>query len=71
MNTMNVFLSNPGSVAAMVATLTQDEKFVFVQYLNLYTSLQQNNNQQYQEMLNNIMMTSLAGGSQLIVFELK
>lgn len=71
MNTMNVFIANPSDVSAMVATLNQDERFVFIQYLNLYTSLQQNNNQQYQEMLNNIMMTSLAGGSQLIVFELK
>jgi hypothetical protein len=54
----------------MVATLTQDERFVFIQYLNLYSVLQQKNTQQYQEMINNIMMTSLAGGSQLIVFEL-
>jgi len=69
-NTMNVYISNPNNVWAMVATLTQDERFVFIQYLNLYSVLQQKNTQQYQEMINNIMMTSLAGGSQLIVFEL-
>lgn len=70
-NTMNVFLSNPSNVSAMVATLNQDERFVLIQYINLYSVLKQNNMQQYQEMLNNILMTSLAGGSQLIVFELK
>jgi len=70
-NTMNVFLSDPNNVSVMVETLTQDERFVLIQYLNLYTTLQQNNIQQYQEMLNNILMTSLAGGSQLIVFELR
>jgi len=59
-NTINVFLSNPQSAPAMVESLTQDERFVLVQYLNLYQSLQQNNMQQYQEILNNIMMTSLA-----------
>ncbi|HKL44189.1 MAG TPA: hypothetical protein VJ892_02845, partial [Candidatus Absconditabacterales bacterium] len=70
-NTINVFLSNPQSAPAMVESLTQDERFVLVQYLNLYQSLQQNNMQQYQEILNNIMMTSLAGSSQLIIFELE
>ncbi len=70
-NTINVFLSNPQSAPAMVESLTQDERFVLVQYLNLYQSLQQNNMQQYQEILNNIMMTSLAWSSQLIIFELE
>jgi len=70
-NTVNVFLSNPESAPAMVESLTQDERFVLVQYLNLYQSLQQNNTQQYQEILNSIMMTSLAGSSQLIIFELR
>ncbi len=70
-NTINVFLSNPQNVSTMVATLTQDERFVLIQYINLYSVLKQNNMQQYQEMLNNIMMTSLAGGSQLIIFELR
>ena len=71
LNTMNVFLSNPQSVSAMVNTLNQDERFVLVQYINLYSVLKQNNTQQYQEMINNIMMNSLAGGSQLIILELK
>ena len=70
-NTMNVFLSNPESVSVMVSTLTQDERFVLIQYINLYSSLRQNNIQQYQEMINNIMMASLAGGSQLIIVELR
>jgi len=70
-NTMNVFLSNPENVSAMVASLTQDERFVLIQYINLYSVLKQNNIQQYQEMINNIMMNSLAGGSQLIVVELR
>jgi len=51
--------------------LTQDERFVLIQYINLYSSLRQNNIQQYQEMINNIMMASLAGGSQLIIVELR
>lgn len=70
-NTMNVFLSNPESVSVMVSTLTQNERFVLIQYINLYSSLRQNNIQQYQEMINNIMMASLAGGSQLIIVELR
>ncbi|OQB41920.1 MAG: hypothetical protein BWY04_00533 [candidate division CPR1 bacterium ADurb.Bin160] len=68
---MNVFLSNPENVSAMVASLTQDERFVLVQYINLYSTLKQNNIQQYQEMINSIMITSLAGGSQLIIVELR
>jgi hypothetical protein len=68
---MNVFLSNPESVSVMVSTLTQNERFVLIQYINLYSSLRQNNIQQYQEMINNIMMASLAGGSQLIIVELR
>lgn len=70
-NTMNVFMSNPNNVAVMVETLNQDERFVLIQYINLFNALQQNNSQQYSEMINNIMMTSLAGGSQLIIFELR
>ncbi len=70
-NAMNVFLSNPENVSAMVASLTQDERFVLVQYINLYSTLKQNNIQQYQEMINSIMITSLAGGSQLIIVELR
>jgi hypothetical protein len=66
-----VFLSTPESTPVIVSTLTQDERFILIQYINLYSSLKQNNIQQYQEMINNIMMASLAGGSQLIVVELK
>jgi len=58
-NTVNVYLSDPNNVSEMVASLTQDERFVLVQYLNLYTSLQQNNTQQYQQILNNMMMASI------------
>ena len=71
LNTVNVFMSNPNGVGPMIESLTQDERFVLVQYLNLYNTLQQNNMQQYQEMLNGLMMTSLAWSSQLIIFELK
>jgi hypothetical protein len=44
----------------MIESLTQDERFVLLQYLNLYNTLEQGNTEQYQEILNNIMMTSLA-----------
>ncbi|HRX64250.1 MAG TPA: hypothetical protein P5060_04050 [Candidatus Absconditabacterales bacterium] len=70
-NTVNVYLSDPNNVSEMVASLTQDERFVLVQYLNLYTSLQQNNTQQYQQILNNMMMASIGGSSQLIIFKLR
>jgi hypothetical protein len=70
-NAVNVFLSTPESTPVIVSTLTQDERFILIQYINLYSSLKQNNIQQYQEMINNIMMASLAGGSQLIIVELR
>ena len=71
LNTVNVYMSNPTSVGPMIESLTQDERFVLTQYLNLYNTMQQNNTQQYQEILNSIMMTSLAWSSQLIIFELR
>ena len=70
-NAVNVFLSTPESTPVIVSTLTQDERFILIQYINLYSSLKQNNIQQYQEMINSIMMASLAGGSQLIIVELR
>ena len=53
-----------------VASLSQDERLILMQYLGI-VNLYNTNAQQYQEFLNNIMWQSLGGWSQLIVFELK
>jgi hypothetical protein len=71
-NTMNVYLSNPNSpgVSQMISTLSQDERLVMLQYLNLYSLSQNPNWSQFQEYVNNIFMNSIAWWSQLIVVEL-
>ncbi len=68
-NTMNVFLENNSSFPQMVSTLTQDERLILLQYINLF-SLARNNQSQYQSFVNNIFTNSIAGWSQLIVVEL-
>jgi hypothetical protein len=50
--------------------LTQDERFVVAQYLGIYNLLRQNS-PQFNEVLQQILMQSVAGSSQVIVFEVK
>lgn len=61
---------NPNQVQAAIAELTQDERFVVAQYLGLYNLLRQNS-PQFGEMLNQILIQSVAGSSQIIIFELQ
>ena len=35
---MDVYLKNPNSLPQMVSTLTQDERVVLIQFINLYYS---------------------------------
>lgn len=69
-NTVNVYLSNPRSVSQMVSTLTQDERIILFQFLNLYNLAQSADQSQYQSFVNNIFSNSIAWWSQLIVVEL-
>ena len=59
-NTMDVYLRNRNSFPQMVSTLTQDERIVLIQYINLY----------YSQDFNTILSNSIAWWSQLIVVEL-
>lgn len=70
LNAMNVYLSNRNSLPQMASTLTQDEKVMLIQFMNLYMLAQNPNSSQYQEFVNNIFMNSIAWWSQLIVVEL-
>ena len=70
LNTMNVYLNNRNSLPQMVSTLTQDERIMLIQFMNLFTLYQNPNWSQYQEYVNNIFTNSIAWGSQLIVVEL-
>lgn len=70
-NAVNVYISSPQSLSTIVDTLTQDERYVLLNYLQIYSMSQQSNSSQYSEVLNTILSNSLAGGSQLMVFELK
>jgi hypothetical protein len=70
LNAMNVYLSNRNSLPQMSSTLTQDEKVMLIQFMNLYMLAQNPNSSQYQEFVNNIFMNSIAWWSQLIVVEL-
>ena len=70
LNAMNVYLSNRNSLPQMASTLTQDEKIMLIQFMNLYSLSQNPNSSQYQEFVNNIFMNSIAWWSQLIVVEL-
>ena len=68
-NTLNVYLENINSFPQMVSTLTQDERLILIQYINLIRYA--NSNQaQYQELVNTIFSNSIAWWSQLIVVEL-
>lgn len=72
----SMLLENPSSyeqietIKQKTNIFTQDERFVLAQYLWLYRALVAGD-QQYQWFLQNIISQSLAGGSQLIIFELK
>jgi hypothetical protein len=69
-NTMNVYLTNPKSVSQMVSTLTQQERVILFQFINLYNLAQSTDQSQYQSFVNNIFSNSIAWWSQLIVVEL-
>ncbi|MDR3168569.1 MAG: hypothetical protein LBU27_02155 [Candidatus Peribacteria bacterium] len=56
-----------------VEELSQAERTVLIQYLNLYKSFSNSNTQvqsQGQQMLQNILMTSIGSSSQVMLFEL-
>ena len=65
-NAVNVYLQTPQSLPQITSTLTQDEKLILIQYINMYRS----NSSQFQEYLSNIIYNSIAWWSQLIVVEL-
>ena len=69
LNTVNVYLNNQNSLSQMVSTLTQDERLVLNQYLNLYILYSQNS-PQFEEYIDSILDVSLWWWSQLIVVEL-
>jgi hypothetical protein len=52
-----------------VQNLTQAERTVLIQYLNLYQSFS-TNNAQGQEILQNLLMNSIGSSSQVMAFEL-
>lgn len=56
-------------VTSLIKELTQDERLILAQYLAIY-NMMQSNQQQYQATVQNLLKQSLAGSSQLIVFEL-
>lgn len=51
--------------------MTDDERFVIWQYLQLVQLQKSGNHEQMQTVLNSILQQSLAGGSQVMTFELK
>ncbi|MDR2541769.1 MAG: hypothetical protein LBD11_08800 [Candidatus Peribacteria bacterium] len=56
-----------------IAELTQNERTVLIQYLNLFQAFSSSNTQiqnQGQQMLQNILMTSVTNSSQVMLFEL-
>ncbi len=62
--------SNPATLTQAIDELTQDERIVLVQYLNMYTMLRQDN-QQYMQTLNQLLWQSVGWGSQIIILEVK
>lgn len=62
--------SNPSTLTQAIDALTQDERLVLVQYLNLYTMLRQDN-QQYMQALNQLLWQSVGWWSQIIILEVK
>ncbi len=69
-NAVNVWLQSKWAVSQIVETLNQDERFILYNYLSMYMSIQQDTNA-YSEIVNNLLSSSIAGWSQLMVFELK
>ena len=68
-NSMNVYSTNPSSLSQMVATLSQDERLILNQFLNLYV-LSSRDQSQFSEFVSNILSNSVGWWSQLIVVEL-
>lgn len=68
-NSMNVYITNPNSLSQMVATLSQDERLILNQFLNLYV-LSSRDQSQFSEFVSNILSNSVGWWSQLIVVEL-
>jgi len=60
----------PEEMQTKVKELNQDERNVLGQYLGLYNILQSGNQEQYWQILNNLLWQSLWWWSQLIVFQL-
>jgi hypothetical protein len=60
----------PEELQTKVKELNQDERNVLGQYLWLYNILQAGNQEQYWQILNNLLWQSLGWWSQLIVFQL-
>ncbi|HMT00724.1 MAG TPA: hypothetical protein PKC14_00200 [Candidatus Absconditabacterales bacterium] len=59
---------------AQLDTMTEDERFIMIQYLNLYDMMSspvQDNKARFQQFLQQFLSQSLGGGSQLVVFKLK
>ena len=69
-NTLNVYISNNSSFPQMVSTLSQDERVILNQFINLFISSRYSDKTQYQNFISNILSNSVAWGSQLIVVEL-
>jgi hypothetical protein len=70
LNAVNVWLQSPNSLPQIVSTLNQDERYILYNYLNMYIWIQQSNDT-YNSVINNLLSSSIAGWSQLMVFELK
>ena len=60
----------PEEMQTKIKELTQDERSVLGQYLWLYNILQAGNQEQYWQIINNLLWQSLWWWSQLIVFQL-
>ena len=75
-NAVDVYKSyrnTQGPFVQIVETLTQDERTILYYYLNIYLSILQDNenHDNYNSIVNNLLSQSIAGWSQLMVFELK
>ena len=53
-----------------IESLTQDERSVLVNYLNIYMAYSQGHNEDWQAMVQNILLSSVTWGSQVIALEL-
>jgi len=70
LNAVNVWIQSPNSLPQIVSTLNQDERYILYNYLNMYIWIQQSNDT-YNNVINTLLSSSIAWGSQLMVFELK